>query len=124
MVPMVSPGVFTSCHVFTQGDLPIFFKDALGNPINPYKVTFSLYLNQACGPVLVGCKGLTPVNVNVGEYYAQGVSSYPGDWFVEWVYQETVDSPPIKVIFPFKVFDTGKYCPKCCGTSCGCPSGW
>ncbi len=127
--PVYSPGVFVCCHTFSRGDLPIYFKDGQGNPTSPFKVTYTLYQNTAsgCGPTMVGCPGRVPVNAAPGEYYATGSACQggcPGDWFVEWSYQETADSPPSKVIFPFKTFNAAAYCPACCGSPCGCPKGW
>jgi len=120
----VSPGVFVVCAVFSRGDLPIFFKDSSGNPTSPYLVAYSLYQQGACGAVLVGCADRTPVEAAVGEYYVSGVAASPGQWFVEWTYQETSTSPLTGVIFAFTVFDPARYCPKCCGSPCLCPSGW
>jgi hypothetical protein len=126
----VSPGIFKWGYVFQRGDLPIFITDTAGNPVSPFKVTFTLfrYSKGACGPMRVGPCDRTPVMADVGEYYVSGVAGQcgqPGDWLVEWKFQESFGSQFALDRFGFKVFDTSQYC---AGVTynrlgCGCSSG-
>ncbi len=122
-MPTFSPGIFQVGHVFQQGDLP-FYSTSGGNASDPYLVTYTVFwLNpQDPNPVQVGAAGRTPLHAATGEYYASGIAGtcgQPGNWYVEWTYQETSGSPSVKVVFPFKVFDSAQYCVPCCGQSGG-----
>ena len=133
-----SPGVFRFGHVFQRGDLPLYITDLSNNPMSPYSVKYTMFYypkNSQCS-VRVGAEGRTPVTTGVGEYYATGVAGQcgqPGEWYVEWLIQESFDSPVVKECFRFKVFDTSQYCgsgssSSSSGSSCGCSScskfGW
>lgn len=124
---MSSPGVFTWGHVFQHGDLPIFVTDTSGNPLSPFSVKYSMYYtpkNATC-PVRVGPLDRTPVQIDVGEYYATGVAGQcgqPGDWCVEWKIQEFFDGPWISETFCFKVFDSSQFCAGGSSTSSNCSS--
>jgi hypothetical protein len=121
-----SPGVFVWGHVFQRGDLPLFIRDPAGNPASPAVVSFTLfyYPKGSSNPQQVGAANRTPVTADLGEYYVSGVSGeggQPGDWYVRWVYQESVDSEQVEAIFPFKVFDSSQYGrTTAVSTSCGC----
>lgn len=127
-----SPGVFVWGHVFQRGDLPLYIQDATGNPASPSIVQYTMfrYVKGNPNPVQVGPCGRTPVTADLGEYYATGVAGecgQPGDWFVQWVYQEAFDSQKVEAIFPFKVFNSADF-PVACATStssssCGCKRG-
>ena len=125
----VSPGIFKWGYVFQRGDLPIFITDTAGNPVSPYKVTFTLfrYAKGACSPMQVGPCDRTPVMADVGEYYVSGVAGQcgqPGDWFVDWKFQESFGSTFSGDRFGFKVFDTSQLAPATYGRlGCGCASG-
>ena len=131
---ITSPGVFRWGHVFQRFDLPIFITDPEGNPLSPYSVKYTMYYypkNSQC-PVRVGALDRTPVQVDVGDYYATGIAGQcgqPGDWCVEWKIQESFGGPLTSERFCFKVFDTSQYCASTarCGcsattTPCGCSS--
>lgn len=121
-----SSGVFVWGHVFQRGDLPLFVTDFSGNPVGPYKVTYTMYFhpsNAACG-FRVGPEDRTPVNVGTGEYYATGIAGQcgqPGTWCVVWKVQEVFEGPVISDKFCFQVFDASQYCPPG-GGSQSCPS--
>jgi len=128
-----SPGVFKWGQVFQRGDLPIFITDLANNPVSPFKVTYTLfYVGSGCARQ-VGPADRVPVQADVGEYYVSGVAgecAQPGDWLVEWKYQESFSSPCIADRMGFKVFNTAQYLPPVtyrnqshpcgCSGSCGC----
>ena len=124
-----SPGIFVWGHVFQRGDLPLIIRDPVGNPAAPAVVTYTMfrYLKNCPTPVQVGPLNRTPVTAELGEYYVSGVAGengQPGDWFVRWVYQESIDSEKVEVPFPFKVYTTSQFSASSCRCStkplCGC----
>lgn len=129
-----SPGVFKWGQVFQRGDLPIFIMDGANNPVSPYRVTYTIFfLGSSCLPRQVGPADRVPVQADVGEYYVSGVAgecAQPGEWLVEWKYQEAFDSPIIADRMGFKVFNTAQYLPPTtfrghpcgCSGNCGCTS--
>jgi len=125
----VSPGIFKWGYVFQRGDLPIFITDTAGNPVSPYKVTYSLlYQGKGeCSPRRAGPCDRTPVQGDVGEYYVSGVAGccgQPGQWFVEWKFQEAFGSTWSTTTMGFTVFDTSQLAPATYGRlGCGCSSG-
>lgn len=107
---IVSPQVFLYRHVFQRGELPIYITDAVGNPVDPAGITYTLFTYPAGNPypVQVGPADRPPVHAKTGEYYVSGVAAEggtTGDWYVRWHYQETLDSPTVETIFPFKVVE-------------------
>jgi len=120
--PVFGPGMFKPGHVFQRGDLPIWISDLAGNPFGPAVITYTLYHYEAgCpDPIQAGAADRRPVNAGLGEYYVSGIAGefgQPGDWFVRWTYQETLDSPETEDIYPFKVFDSSQVDPCCTSTA-------
>jgi len=136
-----SPGVFRWGHLFQRGDLPIYITDTTGNPLDPYKVNYTLLFEPEkhysdrpavqTHPIIAGPCHRTPVQAAAGEYYVTGCAGscgQPGQWFVKWVIQEYLNGPLTEAIFGFAVFDTAKYFPPGVGMmgrsiGCGEPSG-
>lgn len=131
-LPSSSPGVFPWGYVFQRGDLPIYITDPAGNPSSPAVITYTLfYYPKGSGCAFqAGPSNRTPVTAGVGSYYVSGVSGecgQPGRWFVQWNWQETIDSPAHQDIFGFVVFDSAtgfKPAQPCCTKfprcNCGC----
>lgn len=129
---MAFPGVFKRGYIFQRGDLPLFITDSSGNATNPYKVTFTLYYRAGNSPceLQVGPIDRTPVQAKIGEYYVSGVAGecgQPGQWYVEWKYQESFGSQWVTDKMGFSVFETTQFAPvtytsyPCgCGNSSGC----
>lgn len=114
MICRPSYGVFRWGQVLQRGDLPLFITDDTGNPASPFKVQYGLfyYPAKAHCPQQVGPCDRTPVMADVGEYYASAVIScgQPGDWFIEWRYQEVFEGPWVACRQGFKVFNPSAYC--------------
>lgn len=109
-----SPGIFVWGHVFQRGDLPLFVRDLAGNPVSPAVVSYTLfrYPKGIPNPIQVGAEGRTPVTADVGEYYVSAVSGeggQSGDWYVRWIWQESIGSLETEVVFPFKVYDSSQF---------------
>lgn len=119
-------------HVFQRSDLPLIIRDAVGNLTSPAVVTYTMYryVKGCPNPSRVGAECRTPVTAGVGEYYVSGIAGeggQPGDWFVQWVYQESIDSEKSEVLFPFKVYGTSEFnISSSCGCSkpCACTGKW
>lgn len=92
-----------------RGDLDIFLTNSVGNPANAAEITFALYYVDPGPPeleVLIGATGRTPVNPQVGEYYASLTvppSSTPGTYRIRWTFRETVSSPLQQVVMEFAI---------------------
>lgn len=117
-------------HLFQNGDLPLYVTDLAGAALSPYKVSYTMYYTpkgQGCLKQ-AGPSGRTPVEGDVGYYYATGYAGQcgqPGDWLVKWKVQETVDSPEVEIPYHFKVFDTSQYSVGTVPSPCGCKkAGW
>lgn len=126
-----SSGVFVRGHSFQRGDLPLFLVDASNSPISPYVVRYTIFYVPKSGcPIRAGASDRTPVMAAVGEYYATGVAGechQPGDWYVLWWYQESIDSVKVELKYPFKIFDSSQFAVACAPTrgsssyhGCGC----
>ena len=92
-----------------RGDLDIFLTNSVGNPANAAEIFFALYY-VAPGPpeteVLIGAASRTPVNPQVGEYYASMMappSSTPGTYRIRWTFRETLTSPQQQVVQEFAI---------------------
>jgi hypothetical protein len=129
MTVKTSPGVFRWGYVFQRGDLPIFITDPAGNPADPFKITYSLSFQPKGAPCPrpAGPCDRVPVHADVGEYYVSGVAGQcgqPGQWFVDWKYQESFGSQLIADRMGFQVFDTAQLAPVTyVSYPCGCSSG-
>src|SRR3989344_231536 len=89
--------VFEKGATLVRGDLDIFITDSDGNPVNAYSIVFALYfVDPTTGSeVLIGPSDRTPVNPDVGEYYASlmiPTNASAGGYRIRWVFQETATS--------------------------------
>lgn len=124
----MSPQPFSSCagSCLTFGDilapdtLPIFFKSATFQPVDPFEVKYSLYwYSPSCptSPTLIGEGMQTPVRGMVGYYYVSGVAGQcggPGCWFVRWYYREFDGGPLSSIDYAFKVAPPVSACSSAC----------
>jgi hypothetical protein len=122
-----SSGVFRWGQVFQRGDLPLYVTDVAGNPLGPYSVTYTMLYHPKTSPCVqrVCPEGRTPVQVDVGEYYASGIAGrcgQSGEWCIEWKLQEFFGGPFTTATYCFSVFDVSAYCPPGMTRSCGCAS--
>ena len=89
--------VYTQGEVLGRGDLDIFLSNSVGNPVNAFTISYSLYYvdPNTGSEVLIGSSGRTPVNPSVGEYFASlqiPSNAAPGDYRIRWLFRENASS--------------------------------
>jgi len=89
--------VFEQGQELGRGDLDIFTEDSDGNPVNVYEISYSIYYvdSDNGAEVLIGPDTRTPVNPEVGEYYAAvriPNSAVAGCYRIRWRVRETASS--------------------------------
>lgn len=99
---------FDQGQTLERGDLDIFLTDGDGNPTNAYSISYSVYyVDPATGlEVLIGPEGRTPVNPDVGEYYASLLipsNASAGCYRIRWLFKETASSSQEGVVQEFGV---------------------
>lgn len=77
-----------NAHCWQVGDtveLPIYFSDTFGQPMDPSTVTYALFKQGPNGEYFqVGCDQ-TPLHTGLGSYLAYGCDDV-GCWLVRWKY--------------------------------------
>lgn len=102
---------FTPGVVLQRGDLNIFLVDNNNAPINAYEITYSLYYvdpNPPYQEVLIPPANRTPVNPQLGEYYAAMMvppSATLGAYRIRWTIKQTAGSAVQIVVQEFQVVD-------------------
>lgn len=102
---------FTPGTVLQRGDLNIFLVDSNNAPINAYEITYSLYYVDPNPPnleVLIPPANRTPVNPQIGEYYAALMvppSAELGTYRIRWTIKQTAGSAVQTVVQEFQVVD-------------------
>jgi len=93
-----------------RGDLNIFLVDSQNVPTNAAEISFALYFYDESGPVpvevLIGGPNRTPVNPQIGEYYAAlqvPPAAISGEYHIKWTFRQYVSSPVQQVVQIFKV---------------------
>lgn len=92
-----------------RGDLDIFFtSQSTGNPTNVYSISYALYcVDPGTGQeILIGSPARTPVNPQVGEYYAAmqiPPNAAIGDYVIRWVFKRTSAEPEEGAVMEFCV---------------------
>jgi len=104
------PPTFPLGHVFTSGDLTFQVKDAAGNPLSPFVLTYAIFQVRA-GNVLLpfGDPKRRPVMGMDGQFYPSFLADdlgQPGDFLLRWTYQESFSSPPVVKDIPFRINGT------------------
>jgi hypothetical protein len=99
--------------VLGQGDLDIFLTNSQGFPANAAEITYAIYYVDPGPPeteVLIGSATRTPINPNVGEYYASlqvPSNATAGDYRIRWTFRQFVGSPQQQVVMEWAVVTTG-----------------
>jgi hypothetical protein len=93
-----------------RGDLCVFFEDACNVRTNVYEITYSLYYVDPGPPeteILVGYSDRTPVNPEIGEYYAAlyiPPDAIVGTYRIRWSFKEANDaSLATEIVMEFEV---------------------
>jgi len=94
-----------------RGDLDIFLVDNLGNPTNAAEIYYALFYVDPGPPqveVLIGPAQRTPVNPQVGEYYAAlqvpGLATL-GTYRIRWYFRQFLNQPLTEVVQEFTVVE-------------------
>jgi hypothetical protein len=92
-----------------RGDLDIFLVDSQGQPTNAAEIYFALFYVDPGPPeveVLIGAAQRTPVNPQMGEYYAAlqiPPSATLGTYRIRWYFREYITQPLTQVVQEFQV---------------------
>lgn len=105
------PIQFTPGTVLERGDIDLFLIDGSGVPTNAYEISYALYYVDPVGPpigleVLIGSATRTPVNPQLGEYYAALMippSVTLGTYRIRWTFKETAGAVDTVVVQEFEV---------------------
>lgn len=87
-------------------DLNITVRDAGGNLIDPFRLEYAVYDATTGVEVLIGSPVNYPVNVSLGQYYADVVFAADaniGDWVIRWTIQETAADPVYQSVQEFNI---------------------
>ena len=99
---------FSKGEVLGRGDLDIFLTNNAGNPSNASEIFYGIYYVDpvTSQEILIGSANRTPVNPQVGEYYASMMipqSAVVGAYRVRWSFKELLSSPLQQVVQEFAV---------------------
>ena len=91
-----------------RGDLCAFFEDACGVRTNVYEITYAIYFVQDLGlptetEVLIGPAQRTPLNPEIGEYYAAlfvPPDAQVGTYRIRWTFREANDASSSTISAP------------------------
>lgn len=90
--------VFERGQQLGKDDLNIFIHDDMGNYIDPYSITYSIWDKTGATPQLVGSQAnLVPKRESVGYYYAHirmDQEENLGEYEIKWVIKQTESAPP------------------------------
>lgn len=104
---------FNPGQTIGQGDLDIFLTNAEGYAANAFSVSYAIYYVDPGPPeseVLIGSPARTPLNPNVGEYYASlqvPANATPGNYRIRWNFQQFAGSPLQQVVMEWAVVANG-----------------
>ncbi len=99
---------FGKSQILGRGDLDVFLTNSVGNPSNASEIYYAIYYVDptTTQEILIGTAQRTPVNPQVGEYYASMMipqSATAGDYRIRWSFKELVSSPLQQVVQEFAV---------------------
>lgn len=99
---------FNKGDILGRGDLDIFLTNSGGNPSNASEIFYAIYYVDpiTTQEILIGSASRTPVNPQVGEYYASMMipqSAVVGSYRVRWSFKELLSSPLQQVVQEFAV---------------------
>jgi len=104
----MSTTTFEQGQTLGRGDLWIEMVDDTGNPTNAFSISYAVYYvdPQTGQEVLIGTDQRTPVNPQVGEYYAAlliPTSAAIGCYRIRWKFRKESTSPQEEVVMEFGV---------------------
>lgn len=91
-----------------RGDLDLFTVDNSNQPINVFEISYAIYDATTGIDVLIGSDARTPINPDVGEYYAAleiPANARTGLYRIRWRFRETALSPDVIIMEEFSVLE-------------------
>lgn len=98
--------VFKKGQVLGPDDLKIAIRDPLGNLIDPFVITYSVFDFTSGIEVLMGAPNQRPESTGVGVFYAPfliPLDANIGEWVIRWNFRETPTSEILQVVQEFAV---------------------
>lgn len=97
---------FKKGQALGPNDLKIAIRDTLGNLIDPFVITYSVFDFTSGVEVLIGAPNQRPESTGVGIFYAPLIiplDSNLGEWVIRWNFRETPTSEILQVVQEFAV---------------------
>lgn len=97
---------FKKGQVLGPSDLKIAIRDTLGNLIDPFVITYSVFDFTSGVEVLIGAPNQRPESTGVGIFYASfliPLDSNLGEWVIRWNFRETPTSEILQVVQEFAI---------------------
>ena len=104
--------IFTPGQILDVNDLDVNLRNAGGNLVNAYEITYALFYVDPGPPeleVLLGSAARVPVNPSVGKYFASMMippNATLGDYRIKWSVREFAGAPQSLLVQEFGVVDT------------------
>tara|TARA_B100000745_G_scaffold170759_1_gene111909 strand:- start:12211 stop:13020 length:810 start_codon:yes stop_codon:yes gene_type:complete len=106
----MSSVVFIPGEVIGRGDLDLFLTNDDGQRQDAYEISYAIFDNTTGTELLIGSATRTPVNPEVGEYYANFMipdAAPLGDYVVRWTFKQFAGGPDHQVAMEFGVVEEG-----------------
>jgi hypothetical protein len=100
--------VFVRGSAIGRGDLELFTVDNANLPANVFEISYAIYDVTTGVEVLIGSSARTPINPDVGEYYAAleiPANARTGLYRIRWRLRETATATEIVVVEEFTVLE-------------------
>ena len=92
---------FEQLQQLNEKDLFVTFTDSIGNPFDPYYVSYTFFgVSNTRGVWKVGLENRPPTRLSEGKYYINEkipTSMTMGEYYVEWRIQRT-DTSPLEIV--------------------------
>jgi len=104
--------IYTPGQVLDRGDLDVFLKNASGNPVNAFEITYGLVFVDPGPPealIPIGDQARIPINPSIGEYFASLMippNASLGNYRIKWAVREFAGAPQQLLVQEFGVVDT------------------
>jgi hypothetical protein len=104
--------IFTPGQILDTSDLDLFLRNAAGNPVNAFEITYALCYVDSGPPeteVLLGSPTRIPINPSVGVYFASMMippNATLGDYRIKWSVREFAGAPQSLIVQEFGVVNT------------------
>lgn len=97
---------FKPGQTLTDSDLKIIVRDAVGTPVDPSYIRYSLFDDTTGVEVLMGAPDRIPATSGTGQYYVGAsipLDANVGDWLVRWTFKLSPVSATVQAVQAFNV---------------------